>query len=78
MTGRPSGGAGGALSRALLGLLLLAFIALLMHRPPLEVAADAQGRSCTLVRVTPDPDTLPPVAVAKPGPPSFGPDAYGD
>ncbi|MEA1647810.1 hypothetical protein UAJ10_02095 [Nitrospirillum sp. BR 11164] len=78
MTGRLSGGAGGALSRALLGLLLLAFILLLMLRPALSVALDSQGHPCTLVRVVPDVDEMSPTQVAKPGPPSFGPDAYGD
>ncbi|MBB6250693.1 hypothetical protein [Nitrospirillum iridis] len=78
MTARSFSGAGGALSRVLLGLLSLVIIALLMHRPSLEVASDGQGRTCTVVRVMNDPDTLPPTVVAKPGPPSFGPDAYGD
>ncbi|MDZ5650361.1 hypothetical protein [Nitrospirillum sp. BR 11828] len=78
MTGRLHGGVGAVLSRALLALLLLALIVLLMRRPPLPLAADAQGRPCTLVRVVPDPDQMPPTVVAKPGPPSFGPDTYGD
>ncbi|MEA1672219.1 hypothetical protein [Nitrospirillum sp. BR 11163] len=78
MTGRLSSGAGGALSRALLGLLLLAFILLLMQRLASPVALDSQGSPCTLVQVMPDPDQMPPTEVAKPGPPSFGPDAYGD
>ncbi|MDE1147102.1 MAG: hypothetical protein PW843_10850 [Azospirillaceae bacterium] len=83
MTGRPVRAAG-APERALPALTLLALILLplavaLIHPRPAEVAVDAQGRTCVVMHLQqPDPDQLPPTVVARPGAPSFGPDAYGD